>query len=140
MPPAVPLVSLPLQLAFSPHSPGFLYSAPSWPLTPQPHHVYLGAILSCCCALLCHPLRATSPSCSLVPLFLLPPWLCFISSCLLSLVCGREAYHVLIGAIGNLWAPVAVGRAALCGNPLPCPSSAVSPIILGRSLDLCHSH
>jgi hypothetical protein len=42
--------------------------------------------------------------------------------------------HTLIGAIANLWVPIAAGPAALLGNPFPCPSSAAFHIILGSSL------
>lgn len=124
---------IPLQLAFSPHCPAFLSSLlpPGLSSDPQPRHVYLHARLSCCCAFCHHLVRCTAPSCSLVAFATLALLLQLLSA---ELGSGREAYHALIGAVGNLWAPIAVGRAALHGNPFPCPSSAVSPIILGSSL------
>lgn len=129
---------IPLQLAFSPLSCRPLLSASAWPV--------LGS-----------PARSCPPSCTSILLlcFLPPPsqkhcpflFLGRASATLALLLqllsaelcCGREAYHALIGAIGNLWAPIAVGRAALHAV-LSRPSSAVSPITPAAPLGLCRSH
>lgn len=59
---------------------------------------------------------------------------------LLGSVCRREACLALIGATGNLWAPIMVGRAALLAILSPVPHQLFLPLSLAVPLDLCHSH
>lgn len=94
--------------------------------------------LSCCCAFQGHPLRPPSPPRASATLG--RGQQSFFGWRLLGSVCRRAACLALIGATGNLWAPIAVGCAVLLAILSPVPHQLFLPLSLAVPLDLCHSH